>query len=180
MPALWRAAQRCWRYRLRFGGWFWPLRYAAMLRLSPTTPRYQGMPNLHGLFSDQPNGVVLEVDGACLVVTAAWFVVRGKEITRGISAILIGGLLLSYHAFFGDAVMIVPATLLILNRTASVLCRLVGIFLLSPIAYLPFLLPRSPFPPSVVVLLPLLIFAAEEVRERFSDGAGAQVLPSAT
>jgi len=42
------------------------------------------------------------------------------------------------------------------------------------------LLDTTPFPPSVVFLLPLLIFAAEEVRERFSDGAGAQVLRSAT
>ena len=146
------------------GGWWWPWRYAAMLGLPATTPSYDGMPNLHGLFSSLPRSVLLEPAGACVVMVAAWLAIRGGDIARSVSATLISGLLMSYHAFFGDAVILAVASLLLLRGAPNAPLRLVAIFALCPLAYLPFLLPAPPFPPAAVVLLPLLAVAAEEIR----------------
>jgi hypothetical protein len=150
------------------GGWSWPWRYTAMLRLPATTPSYDGMPNLHGLLSGLPHSVFLEPVVTCVVIVAAWLVIRRGDITTSISATLVTGLLVSYHAFFGDALILAPACLLLLGRAPSARLRLVAIFLLCPLAYLPFLLPAPPFPPSAVVLLPLLAVAAEQVRASVS------------
>ena len=146
------------------GGWSWPWQYVAVLRAPKTTGRYSGMPNLHGLFSGLPPSVLLEAGGTCVVLVAAWFVIRRGGIARAVSATLVSGLLISYHAFFGDALLLVPASLLLLNGTSSVPLRLAAIFMLCPLAYLPFLLPASPFPPAVVILLPLLVMVAEAIQ----------------
>ncbi len=154
------------------GGWYWPWRYAAMLRLSATTPSYGAMPNLHGLFSSLPRSVFLELVGTCVVIVAAWLVIRGGDIARSVSATLVSGLLISYHAFSGDAVILVPASLLLLSRTRSAPLRLVAIFVLCPLAYLPSLLPAPPFPLAAAVLLPLLALAAEEIYRSWRRAAG--------
>jgi hypothetical protein len=64
------------------GGWGWPAQYILMLRLPTTTPDYQGMPNLHGLLSRLPHGGLLEAGAACMVLGAAWLVMRTGGIHR--------------------------------------------------------------------------------------------------
>jgi hypothetical protein len=144
-------------------GWSWPSRYLAVLRLPATTPRYAQMPNLHGLFSSLPPNVWLEAAGACVVLLAAWLVIRSGDIARAVSAMLISGLLISYHSFFGDALLMVPACLLLLGAAPSAPLRLAAFFLLCPVAHLLFLLP-APFPPPLVLLLPLLVMVAEAIQ----------------
>jgi hypothetical protein len=144
-------------------GWSWPWQYVAVLRLPITTPRYATMPNLHGLFSSLPPSVLLETAGTCAVLAAAWLVIRSGDIARAVSATLIGGLLISYHAFIGDALILVPACLLLLSAAPSVPLRLAAWFLLCPVATLPFVLPGSPYPPPVVLLLPVLVMVAEAI-----------------
>jgi hypothetical protein len=143
----------------------WPWHYIAMLRLPSTTPRYSGLPNLHGLFSFLSSSFLPEAVGTCVVIVAAWLVIRGGHITRAISATLVASLLISYHSFLFDALLIVPATLLLLDRAPSISLRLVAIFLQCPFAYLPFVV-SVPFPPSIVLLLPLLVMTAEEISAR--------------
>ena len=155
------------------GGWSWPWRYAALLRLPATTPSYDGMPNLHGLLSGLPHSVLLEPAVTCAVIVAAWLVIRAADITTAISATLATGLLVSFHAFFGDALILAPACLLLLSRAPSAPLKLVAIFLLCPLAYLPFSLPAPPFPPSAVMLLPLLAVGAEQVRASVSPSPPA-------
>ena len=74
------------------------------------------------------------------------------------------GLLVSYHAFFGDAVILMPACVYLLGKDSSIAGRLAGISLLCPLAYVPFMMPDPPFPPSAVLLIPLLAMAANEMR----------------
>jgi hypothetical protein len=144
-------------------GWSWPWQYVAVLHLPVTTPRYAGMPNLHGLFSSLPPSIWLEAVGTCAVLVATWLVIRSGDIARAVSATLISGLLISYHAFFGDALILVPACLLLLSAAPSVPLRLAAWFLLCPVAHLPFVLPGSPYPPPVVLLLPLLVMVTEAI-----------------
>jgi hypothetical protein len=141
----------------------WPWQYVAVLRLPATTPRLAAMPNLHGLFSSLPPSALLEAAGTCMVLTAAWLVIRSGDIARAVSATLISGLLISYHAFFGDTLILLPACLLLLNAAPSVPLRLAAWFLLCPVAHLPFVFPGSPYPPPVVLLLPLLVMVTEAI-----------------
>jgi hypothetical protein len=144
------------------GGWSWPWRYAAVLGLPATTPSYNGMPNLHGLLSSLPRNVFLEPAATCLVIAAAWLVIRNGDIASGVSATLVSGLLISHHAFLGDAFILAPASLLLLSRPSSVPVRSVALFLLCPLAYVPLMLLAPPFQ----FLLPLLAMAAEQIRAR--------------
>jgi len=143
------------------GGWSWPRQYVAML--TAAMPRYEAMPNLHGLFS-QSHGIALEAAGVGATLLAAWLVIRGEDTARGIAALLAAGLLTSYHAFFGDAVIMIPVSVCLISQARSLPGKLAGIFLLCPLAYWPFMVRQAPIPPSAVLLLPLLVLAAEEIR----------------
>jgi hypothetical protein len=149
------------------GGWDWPRPYAAILRLPNTTPDDSSMPNLNGLVSGLPHSLFWEATGACLVILAAWLVVRGKDISYAIAATLVSGLLVSHHAFLRDAVLLIPACVLMLSRTTTITHRLVAILVLCPLVYL------IPIRPGAIVALPLLAMAADEIRNRLSGASGA-------
>ena len=76
------------------------------------------------------------------------------------AAALLGGLLLSYHAFIADAVLMLPAGLLLARDKSSRTYRMVGIVLLSPLAFIGYRQVHAPYPPAALVLLPLLAMAA--------------------
>jgi glycosyl transferase family 87 len=149
------------------GGWNWPLRYIAALRLKATTPESGGLPNLHGLFAMQPDSLLWQAGGTVVVLLATWFVIRHADIAQALAITLISGLLLSYHAFFGDAFILAPAALLLISAPAAELDIPIGVFLLSPIAYLPFLLPKTPLPPSATVVAMLMLITASVVWKNF-------------
>ena len=139
------------------GGWSWPLRYIAMLRLPTTTPYYGGLPNLHGLFFGQPHGAALEVLAAALVLAVSWRTMKSDEVRAGFAAMLAGGLLLSYHAFFADAFVMAPASLLFLSRFANPAYKLVALVLVLPFAFWQYLLAAPLIPPVAVFLAVLLL-----------------------
>ena len=144
-------------------GWSWPWRYVAMLRLPVATPSWNGMPNLHGLVAGLPHRDLLEAAGVCMTLAAAWLVIRRGEIPAAIGATLAAGLAISHHAFFADSIVLVPACLLLLSRPSGAPLRIAASLLLSPIAYLPFSM-NPPFPPALLLSLPLLAMVAEAVR----------------
>ena len=146
------------------GGWSWPLQYFAILRLPTTTPHYGGLPNLHGLYYNQPYSLLIESATACLVVLGAWLGMTGKDMGYAVVATLLSGLLLSYHAFFADAVVMVPAGLLLLERAEGIIRKVTALALLCPLTFLPFLLPSPLFHPAVVFLAALFLLAAHNVR----------------
>jgi hypothetical protein len=140
-------------------GWRWPLDYLRMLRLPTSTPSFSLMPNLNGLLANQPHGPLTTALAACLVAAAAGLVMWRGRITHAVAAMLVSSLAISYHAFLADAVLLIPASLLLLRDKTSRAHRTVGLILLSPLAFLAFRLERPPFPPAAVVLLPLLVMA---------------------
>ena len=144
------------------GGWSWPSKYLAELRLPVTTPSYAGMPNLHGLFGRQ--GILVEIAAACLTLAVVWLVVRGGDVARGFAAMLAGGLLVSYHAFPGDDAILIPVSLYLLGRAPDLPGKLAGILLLCPLTYLPFAMSNPPFPPAAPMLLPLAAMAGRRVQ----------------
>jgi hypothetical protein len=156
-----------WAVSFACGGWDWPRQYAKIIQLPNTTPVWSEMPNLNGLVSGLPHSVFWEATGACLVVLAAWLVVRGKDMSNAIAATLVSGLLLSHHAFLRDAVLLIPACLLMLSRATGITHRVVAILVLCPLVYM------APIRPGALVALPLLAMAAGEIRNRLSGASGA-------
>ena len=100
-------------------GWRWPADYVRMLRLPTSTPSYRLMPNLNGLLSGHPHGLGAMALAACLVLAAAGLAMWRGRMTVAIAAMLVSGLLLSYHAFIADAVLLIPAGLLLLRRSSD-------------------------------------------------------------
>jgi hypothetical protein len=144
-------------------GWAWPIHYLEILRLPPTTPQSDGLPNLHGLFALQQNSFLWQAAGTVLVLVVTWLVIRRADTARAFAVTLIGGLLVSYHAFFGDTFILLPAALFLVSAPAGELDLPTGIFLLSPIASLPFLLPKAPYPPAVLLVAILVLLAAPDL-----------------
>lgn len=137
-------------------GWSWPVAYLRMLQLPTSTPSFTLMPNINGLLSDHPHGLLATTIAAALVIAAAALVMWRARITVAIAAMLISGLLLSYHAFIADAVLLVPAGLMLLRDKSSLAHRASGFLTLSPLAFLGFRLENAPYPPAAIVLLPLV------------------------
>jgi hypothetical protein len=100
---------------------------------------------------------------ACVVLAAAVLVMWRGKITVAIAAALLSGLLLSYHAFIADAVLLIPAGLLLMRDKSSLAHRAVGIILLSPLAFIGFRMVHAPYPPAALVLLPLLVMAGAAI-----------------
>jgi hypothetical protein len=89
---------------------------------------------------------------------------NGKDMGFAIAAALLSGLLLSYHAFFADAVMAVPAGLLLFERAESLIYKVAALALLCPLTFLPFLLPSPFFHPAIVFLGVLFLLAVHHGR----------------
>jgi len=145
-------------------GWRWPAAYVRMLRMPTSTPSYSLMPNLNGLLAGQPHGIGLMALAVCLVLSAAALAMGRARPTVAIAAMLLSGLLLSYHAFIADAALLIPAGLLLLRDKASLAHRAAGLILLSPLAFAAFRLENAPYPPAAIILLSLLVMAAVTIR----------------
>jgi len=140
-------------------GWSWPVQWARVLRMPVLTPSYSLMPNLNGLFAGLPHAALLVVAGMCAVAVAAWLVMRAGDSADAFAAMLIGGLLLSYHAFIADAAILAPAGLLLIVNQTWPGYRMAGLVLLSSLAFLPFRLEHPPYPPAAILLLALAALA---------------------
>ena len=141
-------------------GWRWPADWVRILRLPTTTPSYSLMPNLNGLLSSQPHSTGWMALAISVVLAAAGVVMWRSRLTIAIAAMLLSGLLLSYHAFIADAALLIPAGLLLLRDKSSLAHRTVGLILLSPLTFVAFRLENPPYPPATVILLSLLTMAA--------------------
>lgn len=137
-------------------GWRWPVEYLRMLRMPISTPSYGLMPNLNGLVAGQAHGNVWTALAVVLTLAAAALVMRRGRLTIAFAAMLLSGLLLSYHAFIADAALLIPAGLLLLRDKASLAHRATGIVLLSPLAFLGVHLQNVPYRPAAIVLLAMV------------------------
>jgi hypothetical protein len=114
----------------------WP---AQLLRLS-ANPEFATaipkMPNLFGLTWWLPFGAVVEAALAALVLAAVWVVSRRSSPVTGITAAVIGGLLVSHHAYVYDTVLLLPALALAWQLPVPAALRYGVMSLWTPIPYL--------------------------------------------
>ncbi len=136
-------------------GWSWPVSYLAQLRSSEISPLEAQMPNLRGLFVGLEGAAYLEAAAAVVVAWACWKAAKVPEPAYGFAAVLLGGLLVSRHAYTSDCVILLPVFLIL--RTFDTR-RLLKTFSLLMILPAPLLAPR-PAPYLIQVAFVVIFFA---------------------
>ena len=113
----------------------WPARLLQLSSISDFSPSPSKMPNLLGLTHGLPYGGGVEAVLALLALAAVWVISRRSALTIGATAAVIGGLLVSHHAYVYDAVLLLPACALVLRLPAPKALRYGALLLCVPIPY---------------------------------------------
>lgn len=114
------------------GGWNWPVEYLHLIQSSNISPIVPQMPNLHGLFSGIIGAPYLEVVGTVAVGWACWRASEQANRLYGFSAVIVGGLLTSYHSYFTDCMILLPAVLVLRDIDARPWLKKLSLVLLVP------------------------------------------------
>jgi hypothetical protein len=128
----------------------WPERMMGLARVPEFDPAPGRMPNLRGLLSFLGGSFGAEVGLGVLVAAAIWFLSRRQPVPVMAALILAGGLMLSHHAYFYDAPLLIPALLLPFQKNYPGWTRHWAFFLLTPIPYL-FLLTEAGLPGQIAI-----------------------------
>ncbi len=116
----------------------WPHQYLEILRLPSLSPEPTCMPSLHGLSAWLPWGGAVEAVLAAGAVLLLWAALR-KSASLGMAGALTAatGVLLGRHVYAGDCVLLVPLSVLILQRESNpTWLKLWAGLALSPIPFL--------------------------------------------
>ncbi len=117
----------------------WPVGYFRVLQFPDISPSRWFMPNIHGFV---PSGAP-EWMAMAAVAAGAIAAMLMLDYVSGLAIALAGGLLLSYHAYFQDALVLIPAILIGLDR-ATALVRTAAGALATPIPWILMVLWRRP------------------------------------
>jgi Glycosyltransferase family 87 len=96
------------------GGLAWPRAYLAILKFPASNPAVAFMPNLHALQLPMP----LELALSLAVFLGAALAIRRISAGPALAIALVAGMLLSYHAYFADLTLLLPALLALAPRRA--------------------------------------------------------------
>ncbi len=117
-------------------GLSWPLEWFRVATTPDFSPSVEQMPNLYGVVSWAGLGPVTEAMAAIAVAGAAWLVARRADLHLSLACCLVGGLLVSRHAYLTDMVILLPAALSVISQRYSAVLRVTAsVVLLPPTAY---------------------------------------------
>ncbi|MBI1355017.1 MAG: DUF2029 domain-containing protein [Acidobacteria bacterium] len=114
------------------GGWDWIAAYWGNLTDGAAHPGAAIMPNLHGLLDGAPGAFELEVAAAVGAAALVWAASRRGDFADALSVALPAGLLISYHAYLANFLVILPAMLIRLERPQPPWRRIFTWALLAP------------------------------------------------
>jgi hypothetical protein len=114
----------------------WFSRMLALAKLPEFDPAGGHMPNLRGLLTFLGGGLSVEICFGVVIVAAIWFLSRSQPLPVMGALVLAGGLLLSHHAYFYDAVLLLPALFLPFEEPALEWMRNWALLLFTPAPYL--------------------------------------------
>ena len=95
----------------------WPLQYVRMSQMQFFSPAPQRMPSVYGLASWLPRPAAAEIAGAVAIVLLLWAACRGSTdlgMTGAMAAAC--GLILGPHAYAGDCALLIPLSVLTIQR----------------------------------------------------------------
>jgi hypothetical protein len=116
-------------------GWGWPRAYASMLLNPNVSPGSAVMPNLHGLAADFHLSATVELVLSLLVAGLVYLVNRRAPFELALAATLLGGILLSRHAYVHDCAILIPGLLALLRSRDHFLIQACALTLLVPFQY---------------------------------------------
>ncbi len=119
-------------------------------------------PNLRAIAH---SSLPLEVLLAALVLAASFCVIRGGDFQYGLSAVLVGGILLSHHMVDSDAGLLIPVALMLGWHPKAKYSKIAAIVLVSPIGAI-----AAPLA-QVLILLALLCLLCYEALPPRSEPA---------
>ena len=95
----------------------WPLQYAKMSKMPAFSPAPERMPNLHGIATLVPWTAALDIAGAVAIVLLLWTVSRCiTDVAVAGAAAAACGLLLGHHSYAGDCALLIPLSVLTIQR----------------------------------------------------------------
>jgi len=118
-------------------GWDWPRAYVA-LNLRAISEDSRLMPTLHSLTAHLPARDAVELVLAVAVIGLVWRVVRRADFEVALGATLLGGLLLTRHAYMQDCGMLVGSLVTLFQRPGNVVVHNCALVLLLPMPYVLF------------------------------------------
>ena len=123
------------------GGLDWPVRLIGLLG-AQSKPHEYLMPNIRGLLAPLTDLFLPELVLDLAVAILVWSIIRRADFVYGMAAVLVGGLLVSHHAAVYDCVVLIPALLIVMERSAGVVANTslsilnyLCLFLLTPLSY---------------------------------------------
>lgn len=115
------------------GGLDWPLRYTRVVFAQSVSPRFESMPNLHGLLAGAP---IAEWTLSVAVLLLSCVTFRRASFQDGFAICLLGGLLISRHAYVADCLLLLPVSLVFVTGDRPAGLRFAAMLLLWPPLYL--------------------------------------------
>jgi hypothetical protein len=98
----------------------WPLQYAKISQMAGFSPAPQRMPTLYGIASWLPWPAAVEIAGAAAIVLLLWAACRGSADVGMVGAAAAAcGLLLGHHAYAGDCALLMPLSVLTIQRPGA-------------------------------------------------------------
>ena len=130
-----------------------------MLQMPTLSPAPERMPSLYGIASWLPWTAATEIVCAVAIVLLLWTVCRGNtDLGMSGAAATACGLLLGHHAYAGDCALLIPLSVLTLQRqSAPPWLKIWAVLVLSPV---PTLLLVSQKPLLGQVLIAAFVVAA--------------------
>jgi hypothetical protein len=159
-------------------GWNWPVEFIDSAMNPASSPRTAEMANLHGVLSQVPGGGFVEILLSATVVAGVWLVCRRMPFAYSLAAVLIGGFLLSMHAYLPDLVITLPAGLSLIALSTKRSVRLLAFVLLATPIHIAMLFGYPASLAGAGILL-LLVYAMTYEAWQTEPANHANVLPSA-
>jgi hypothetical protein len=98
----------------------WPRQYAKMLQMPQLSPAPERMPSLYGIASWLPWTAAIEIVCAVAIVLLLWAACRSStDLGMAGAAAAACGLLLGHHAYAGDCALLIPLSVLTLQRQGT-------------------------------------------------------------
>ena len=131
----------------------WLLEYAKASQMPGFSPAPERMPNLHGITSWLPWPEATEIAAAVVIVLLLWTACRAQEGWGMAGAAAAAcGLLLGHHAYAGDCTLLIPLSVLTIQRQGvPPWLRVWAILMLTPIPVL-LIVSQKPFMGQMLVV----------------------------
>jgi Glycosyltransferase family 87 len=145
-------------------GWRWPLEFVASATNPLFSPNVGQMPNVHGLLAGIPFDTAIEVAVGALIACGMWVVARRSSFSFAFAYALVGGLLLSHHAYMLDMAILLPACLTLSEESRWRWVRVAAMLLLLPPVHVAVEIGRPSSGVVVVLMLALVLLVVLEAR----------------